>query len=154
MVTGGEAGDFWNLACVIINPYFCTAATERVHFEPELNATVWASEGTEESGLSAASAKALVPMSNHRTESKQFSAEEVGGASRNSNILGADTWLGFRISSSRIATSSVFIKGGLCCTGALFECCCGKRRSHLVPNADGDSQERRAAIVVCMCDPV
>src|SRR5260370_36986714 len=95
MVTGVESGDFWNLACVIINPYVCTAAPERVHSEPELNATVWASEGTSESALLASSATTLVAMNNHRRLSKQLRTERACRSTPNSSVLRTNIRLRF-----------------------------------------------------------
>ena len=94
MLIGGEFGDFWKLAFVTINPYRCTAATQRVHVEPELNATVWSRQGTLDRGLLVASessagpwAEALVPISKHNAGSKQLRAQQVCGPGRNIDVL-------------------------------------------------------------------
>ena len=94
MSIGGEVRDFWKLALVTINPYRCTAATQRVHVEPELNATVWSRQGTGDVGLRAASessagpwAEALVSTSKHSAASKQLRAQQVCGPGRYFDVL-------------------------------------------------------------------
>ena len=94
MLIGGEFGDFWKLAFVTINPYRCTAATQRVHVEPELKATVWSRQGTLDRGLRVASessagpwAEALVPISKYSAGSKQLRAQQVCGPKRNFDVL-------------------------------------------------------------------
>jgi hypothetical protein len=94
MLIGGESSDFWKLACVTINPYRCTAATQRVHVEPELNATFWSRQGTGDTGLRAASEssagpwpEALVPISKHSAGSKQPRTQHVCDPRRNFDVL-------------------------------------------------------------------
>src|SRR5438874_8775920 len=94
MLIGGEFADFWKLAFVHINPYRCTAATQRVHVEPELNATVWSRQGTGDRGLPAASessagpwVEALVPISKYSAGSKQLRAQRACSPKPNFDVL-------------------------------------------------------------------
>src|SRR3954454_13717428 len=97
MLTGGEVGDFWKWAFVIINPYRCTAARQRVHVEPELNDTFCSRQGTGDAGLRAASessagpwAEALVAISKHSAGSKQLLSQQVCEPRRNFDVLSAN----------------------------------------------------------------